>query len=318
MQKYIIRRILLFFPTLLMGSFLIFAIMRILPGDIAIVILGGEEEVITAESLENLRIQLGLYDPLWLQYVKWLWSMLNGTFGGYSLVDNEPIRNIIALRLPVSAQLAFITVIGAFSVAVPMGVIAAMRQDKWADYAIRVFLIGGLSIPSFWMGLLLLLFMLLVFRWVPPIIYRDIWENPWHNFMTMIFPAICLGWNYAAYVARVTRSTVLEVLRQDYIRTAHAKGLSVRLVMSRHCLKNALIPVVTLGGVYIEGLMSGSVIMETIFNMPGLGAAVIDTVTRRDYPVVQSLAMLFIFMVLFTNLLVDLSYSFFDPRIKYS
>lgn len=244
--------------------------------------------------------------------------MVNGSFGGTSLVDSEPIREIIKLRLPVSAQLAFITIIGAFTVAVPMGVIAAVRQDKWADYAIRVFLIGGLSIPSFWMGLLLLLFMLLMFRWVPPIIYRDFWENPWHNFLTMIFPAICLGWNYAAYVARVTRSTVLEVLRQDYIRTAYAKGLPVQVVMSRHVLKNALIPVVTLGGVYIEGLMSGSVIMETVFNMPGLGAAIIDTVTRRDYPVVQSLAMLFIFIVLFINLLVDLSYSFFDPRIKYS
>ena len=318
MQKYLYRRILLFFPTLLMGSLIIFGIMRVLPGDIAIVILGGEEEVITPEALENLRIQLGLYDPLWLQYLKWLWSMINGSFGGTSLVDSEPIRNIIALRMPITAQLATMTVALSVVVAIPTVVIAAVKQDKWPDYVIRIILVGGLSIPSFWAGLLILLFLLLTFRWVPPIVFQDLWENPMDNLMVMIWPTVVMAWNFAAYIARVTRSNILEVMRQDYIRTAHSKGLKSNTVLWRHALKNALIPVITLAGVYLGTLMGGTVILETVFGIPGIGSAVIDTVIRRDYPVVQSLAMLFIFIIMLANLLVDISYGHFDPRIKYS
>jgi peptide/nickel transport system permease protein len=317
MQKYLYRRILLFFPTLLMGSFIIFAIMRILPGDIAIVILGGEEEVITPEALENLRIQLGLYDPLWMQYTKWIWSMVNGSFGGHSLVDSEPIRNIIALRMPVTAQLAIMTVALSVVVAIPTGVIAAVKQDKWPDYLIRIILVGGLSVPSFWAGLLILLFLLLTFRWVPPIIFQDLWENPIDNMAVMIWPILVMAWHFAAYIARVTRSNILEVMRMDYIRTAHSKGLKQNTVLWRHALKNALIPVITVAGVYLGTLMGGTVILETVFGIPGIGSAVIDTVIRRDYPVVQSLSMLFIFIIMLANLFVDISYGFFDPRIKY-
>jgi peptide/nickel transport system permease protein len=301
-----------------MGSFIIFAIMRILPGDIAIVILGGEEEVITPEALENLRIQLGLYDPLWMQYAKWIWSMVNGSFGGTSLVDSEPIRNIIALRMPVTAQLAIMTVALSVVVAIPTGVIAAVKQDKWPDYLIRIILVGGLSVPSFWAGLLILLFLLLTFRWVPPIIFQDLWENPIDNMAVMIWPILVMAWHFAAYIARVTRSNILEVMRMDYIRTAHSKGLKQNTVLWRHALKNALIPVITVAGVYLGTLMGGTVILETVFGIPGIGSAVIDTVIRRDYPVVQSLSMLFIFIIMLANLFVDISYGFFDPRIKYS
>ena len=301
-----------------MGSLIIFGIMRVLPGDIAIVILGGEEEVITPEALENLRIQLGLYDPLWMQYLKWLWSMINGSFGGTSLVDSEPIRNIIALRMPITAQLAIMTVGLSVVVAIPTGVIAAVNQDKWPDYLIRIVLVGGLSIPSFWAGLLILLFLLLTFRWVPPIVFQDLWENPIDNMMVMIWPTLVMAWHFAAYIARVTRSNILEVMRQDYIRTAHSKGLKQNTVLWRHALKNALIPVITVAGVYLGTLMGGTVILETVFGIPGIGSAVIDTVIRRDYPVVQSLAMLFIFIIMLANLFVDISYGFFDPRIKYA
>lgn len=322
MQKYIARRLLLFIPTLILASVVIFSILRILPGDVALAMLGQEAAEggsgFTETQLRQVRESLGLNDPLPVQYGKWVWSMVNGEFGGESIRTREDLSSIIARRLPVTLQLALYTIVLAMIVAVPMGILSALYQDKWPDYVLRITAILGQSMPNFWIALLLLLFFVTMVGWSPPLGYSNLWNDPWHHLQIMIWPALILAWRFSAYVTRITRSGMLEVLAQDYVRTARAKGLNQRLVVMRHSLPNVLIPVITLGGLEVSTLLGGTVILENLFGVPGIGQGIVDAAVGRDFPVVQSLAMLLVFFMLTLNLIVDLAYSYVDPRVRYS
>ena len=318
MKGYVIRRLLLFVPTLFFASLLIFGAMRVLPGDVAARILNEEEGVITKDQYDALREKLGLREALPVQYGKWIWSMVNGEFGGSSLVSREPIADMVSRRLIVTGQLAMYTIVLTMIIAIPLGILAAVYQDKWPDYVIRTFTIAGHAIPNFWLALMVLLLLVLVVEWSPPLRYVHVWENPVAHLQKVIWPVLILTWGYTAFMTRITRSNVLEVLRQDYVRTARSKGLHEVVVMSRHVLRNALIPVITVGGFYLSFLLSGSLILENIFGIPGIGQGIIHGATERDYPVIQSLTLLLVFFLLTVNLLVDLLYKLVDPRIDYS
>lgn len=319
MKRYLIRRLVLFLPTLLVASLVVFGIMRALPGDVVGVVLGGTgQTAVSEEQLDAIREELGLKDPLPVQYGRWLLSMVNGQFGGRSLETREPIRSLVARQLPVTALLTFYAIGLAVLLSVPLGILAAIRQNGWPDYLIRIAAIAGNAMPSFWVGLMALLGLVIVFQWSPPVIYRDIWENPWEHLQIMLIPALALGWQYSAHVTRVTRSSALEILRQDFIRTARAKGLPERLVVSGHVVRNALIPVITVASLQLGAVLSGAIILESIFGLPGLGRGVVSAVTARDYPVIQSLAMLLVFLILGVNLVVDIVYGLIDPRISYA
>ena len=321
MHVYITRRLLLFVPTLLLGTMMVFAVMRILPGDIAMSILGQEAQEggqpVDATRLHDLRETLGLNDPVPVQYAKWVWSMVNGEFGGKTLLASEPIADVIALRFPKTAQLAIMAFTMSIIIGIPLGILAALYQDKRPDYVIRMVLVGGLSIPSFWLAMLVLLAGLLCFNWVPPVAYVGITENFFGNMQIMFLPAFIIGFHSATLKARVTRATMLEVMRQDYIRTAYSKGLARRVVLTRHALRNTMIPVVTIAGLNLTALFGGTVILESIFGIPGMGTGMIEGVRTRDYPLVQSLGALFLFITMIGNLIVDLSYGWLDPRVKY-
>ena len=320
MRQYLARRLLLFIPTLFLASLGIFTAMRVIPGDVAVIILAGEESIdmVSQDQFDNLRRELGLSDPLPLQYGKWVWSMVNGEFGGRSLLDKEPLSEVVVRRGLVTMQLAVYTIIVSMLVAVPLGVIAAVKQDKWPDYAIRIFTITGHALPNFWLALLALLFLVLYFSWSPPLRYQPVWVDPWTHFQKIIWPVLILSWGYSSNITRIARSSMLEVLRQDYIRTARSKGLRDSIVLLRHALRNAIIPVVTLGGLCIGGLLSGTVILEAVFGLPGIGQGIVQSATLRDYPVIQSLAMLLVVIMLSLNLIIDIVYAYIDPRITYS
>ena len=298
MKGYVIRRLLLFVPTLFFASLLIFGAMRVLPGDVAARILNEEEGVITKDQYDALREKLGLREALPVQYGKWIWSMVNGEFGGSSLVSREPIADMVSRRLIVTGQLAMYTIVLTMIIAIPLGILAAVYQDKWPDYVIRTFTIAGHAIPNFWLALMVLLLLVLVVEWSPPLRYVHLWENPVAHLQKVIWPVLILTWGYTAFMTRITRSNVLEVLRQDYVRTARSKGLHEVVVMSRHVLRNALIPVITVGGFYLSFLLSGSLILENIFGIPGIGQGIIHGATERDYPVIQSLTLLLVFFLL--------------------
>jgi peptide/nickel transport system permease protein len=316
---YITRRVLLFFPTLFFASLLIFGAMRILPGDVASHILLDEEGAyVTEEAYEKLQEQLGLTDPLPVQYGKWIWSMVNGELGGQSLITKEPISEIVSRRIVVTAQMAAYTIVLTMLISIPLGILAAVYQNKWPDYLIRTFTIAGHSIPNFWLALMVLLMLVVYFDWSPPLRYRTLWEDPVTHLQKMIWPVTILTWGYTAFLTRITRSNILETLRQDYIRTARSKGLHEAVILSRHALRNALIPVITVAGFYLGFLLSGSLILENIFGVPGIGQGIIHAANERDYPVIQSLTLLMVAILLGVNLIIDMLYTVIDPRISYS
>jgi len=314
LQRYILRRMVWMLPTLFLGTLLVFAVMRVLPGDVAELIVGQEA---AERGGERDMARLGLSDPLHVQYGKWLWSMVNGEFGGETLRTRELVRDELAFRLPKTAELGMLAFIISVFLGIPAGVVAAIYQDKWPDYVIRMILVGGLSIPSFWLALMMLLGLLLLFRYTPPIAYVGPTENLWENLQIMAMPAFILGFHSATTKARVMRAQILEVSRQDYIRTARAKGLMERVILWRHAMKNALLPVVTIMGLQLLTLISGTVILETIFGIPGMGNGLVEAVRYRDYPLVQSFVTLYLAAAMAANLLTDLSYAWLDPRIKY-
>lgn len=322
MSKYLIRRLVLFVPTLIMGTLLVFTVMRILPGDLAESILSAEANETGREvdlaRLAHLRETMGLNDPLHVQYGKWVWSMVNGEFGGKTLVDGEPIREVLAFRLPKTLELGLLGFSLSIVLGIPLGVVAAVYQDKWPDYVIRMILVGGLSIPSFWLALMMLLALLLLFNYVPPLGYVGPTEDLWGNLQIMAMPTFIIGFHAATTKARVTRAQILDVLRQDYIRTARSKGLQERVVLWRHAMKNAMIPVVTIAGLNLVTILGGTVILESIFGIPGMGTGLVEAVRERDYTLVQSIVTLFLVVTMIGNLSVDLSYAWLDPRIKYS
>ena len=317
MQVYIVRRLLLIVPTLFVVSLIIFFILRLLPGDVALVILAGGGDVeVDPQEYTKLRQELGLDRPFYEQYVSWIWGLAR-LEGGESLFTRRPVFSEIGAGLPVTVELAILSNLIAMVIAIPVGVISAIRQDSIWDYALRIFAISGMAMPVFWTGSLIILLLVIYFQWLPPLQYASLWDDPISNLKQMMFPAITLAHFQAALLSRMTRSTMLEVLRQDYVRTAWAKGLVPRVVILRHALRNALLPVVTLMGLQFGRQLGGTVIVESIFVLPGVGFLLVDAILNRDWPMVQTLITLFAVSFMLINLLVDLVYSWLDPRIRY-
>ncbi|MCS7206658.1 MAG: ABC transporter permease [Dehalococcoidia bacterium] len=316
MHIYILQRLLLAVPTFLGAVVLVFVLMRLLPGDVVAVLVPGGESAASQEHIARLREQLGLTRPLPVQFWDWFSRALRFDFG-HSLWTGQPIRTEFALRYPVTISLLVVSLAVSVAIALPAGILMALKQDTWVDYLLRIFTIAGLSIPNFFLAILAIVGLVLLFHWTPPLEYRPLWEDPWLNFQRLMLPALITGYRLSAVGARLTRSSMLEVLREDYIRTARAKGLRERVVVSRHALKNALIPVVTLIGLEVITLFGGIVIVETVFTIPGMGRFLVDAIFHRDYPSVQALVFVFALFVLVVNLVVDLVYAWLDPRIRY-
>jgi peptide/nickel transport system permease protein len=317
MWQYVTKRVLLMIPTLIGAALVIFLLMNIVPGDIALLVIGGDQGGdINPRELAKLREQLGLDRPLHVQFFSWLWDVVRLDFGK-SLWTGAPIMEEIMIRLPLSLEVAILATIVSTIIAIPLGTIAAIRQDTWVDYVVRVVSIGGLAIPSFWTGILIILFLVIFFEWGPPLEFASITEDPWENFKQLVWPIVSVGYRNAAVTTRMTRSTILEVMREDYIRTAWSKGLRERVVVTKHALKNAMLPVITIIGTEVAFLIGGLVVTETVFTLNGVGRFMVDAIAHRDIPVVQTLVLLIAFTFVFVNLLTDLLYAWFDPRISY-
>ncbi len=314
MRQYVFRRLLLFFPTLILVSLLIFGLIRVVPGDAALAMLG--ESDFSDEDLQLAREYLGLDVPIHLQYVDWIKGIVTADLG-LSFQDQTPIGPEIVRRIPLTMELAVLTMFFSLVLAVPIGVISALKQDNWVDYAIRSFSVLGLTMPTFWVGTIVIMILSIFFDWIPALIFRNFWEEPTVNFTQLIFPALVLGFFTNAVTARMTRAQMLEIMRFDYIRTARAKGLHELHVVIRHALRNALLPVTTIAGLQFGALLGGTVITETIFGLPGLGRLFVSSVFERDYPVLQTITLLFATIFLALNLFVDLLYGWLDPRIRY-
>ena len=315
MHKYVLRRLLLALPVLLLSSLIVFGLMRVMPGD-ALTVLMGESGNIGDKELAKLRRDLGLDRPYHEQYAIWLWQMVSLNPGD-SIFTNEPIPVSLRKAIPVTVELAALAMIIGLVIAVPVGVLSATRQDSTSDYVGRMVAVSGLSLPDFWLATLVITFAAIWFHWIPPIGYVSLWESPWRNLQQFLLPAAVLGFRLSAATMRMTRSTVLEVLREDYVRTAWAKGLAGRIVVYKHALKNALIPVVTIVGGQLGVLLAGTVVVETIFALPGMGRLTVEAILFRDYPVVQTNVMLVAATLVTLNLVVDLTYAYLDPRIRY-
>jgi len=318
-QAYVARRLILGALTGVLVSLLIFIILRVAPGDVALMLAlqeGGEQARITTEQLERIREQLGLNVPLPMQYFNWVRDIVVLEWGE-SMFGAGSVWEGFKTKMPVTLELVLMTIFIATVVGIPAGIIMAMNQDTWIDYVVRVITLAGLSVPNFWTATLLLVGGMYLLDWNPRLGYVRLFDDPVANLSQFIWPALVLAFYGTASYSRMMRSTMLEVLRQDYIRTAHAKGLRSLVVTYRHALKNALIPVITVIGVSFALTMGGSVIMERIFNLPGIGNFLIEGMNNRDYPVVQSLVLVFAMWVVLVNLVVDLAYGWLDPRIRY-
>ena len=318
MRTYLAKRLLLIVPTLFGVAAVVFLIMRVIPGDVTLLILGGDQTGrIDPQQLAAMRHQLGLDQPLAVQFGAWLWGVLRLDFGT-SLWTGQPVIEEVLIRLPLSLEVAILATIVSVLLAVPLGMLAAVRQDTWVDYVIRLFSIGGLAMPSFWIGLLMVLATITFFGWAPPLVFTAITEDPIANLSQMILPALSVGYRYSAVSMRMTRSTVLEVLREDYVRTARAKGVSESLVVMRHALRNALLPVITVVSLEFAFLIGGLVVTEQVFNLNGIGKLLVDAVAHRDYTLIQALVLLLAAVFVLINFVVDMVYVVLDPRIRYS
>ncbi len=317
MQAYIVRRLLALIPTLFFASLIVFVTVRLIPGDIIDMMLSQNDIAADKFSRDQLVAALGLDKPIWTQYVHWMGNiLLSGDFGR-SLWQNTPVSELLLARLPVTFQLGAMALCVALLVAIPIGAYSAMRQDTAGDYLGRSFSILMLAVPGFWMGTMVVVFPSIWWGWSPDVKFIPFRDDPIHNLKQMIIPAIILGTSLSAVTMRLTRTMMLEVLRQDYIRTAWAKGLPEKLIVARHALRNALIPVVTLIGLQAPLLLGGAVIMEQIFVIPGMGLLLLDAVTQRDYPIITGVFLIVGVAVMLINLLVDLSYGLLDPKVRY-
>jgi len=317
--RYLARRLLLFPPTLVGASILIFVLLRLVPGDIAEILVyqtGSESSVVQQKQIQQLRAELGLDRPVAVQYVDWLGKTLRGDFG-QSYSQKRPVAAILKERVPRSLELALLTLLIAVLWAVPLGVVSAVRANTWIDYVVRVLSISGLSLPIFFTGVLTLYLLVRLFGWLPPLEFVSFTVSPVENLKQLIWPALAQAYYISAPITRLTRSQLLEVIRQDYVRTARAKGLGERAVVYRHALSNSLLPVVTFIGWWGGRLLGGIVIVEIIFSIPGMGSALAQAVSQRDYPTVQAMVFVMALIFLTLNLLVDLVYAWLDPRIKY-
>ena len=301
-------------PTLLGMSIIIFLMLRLLPGDIVDIIAGADGQADSA-ARAKLRDAMGLSDPLWLQYLHWLGDLLRGDFGT-SMRSGKPVSELFARALPITIELALLSILIASLVAIPLGVISAVRRDTGIDYVARFFGLVGLSLPNFWIATLLLLFTSKMFGWVPSINFIPFTEDPVGNLKQFLLPAFAIAIQLMAIIMRMTRATMLEVMGQDYVRTARAKGLSDRLVVYRHALRNALIPVITVIGFQLGALLGSTAIIEVIFGLNGMGNTLLQAITNRDYTLVQAAALYLAIVFVLVNLLVDVMYAVLDPRIK--
>ena len=316
MTRYVVRRFIMMVPTLLGVAVLVFVLMRLLPGDIVEVRFAAEGGTVSPDVLQQERGRLGLDRPMWRQFVDWMAGLARLDLGR-SMWTGDAVTHEIAIRAQLSLEVAIIATIVAVTLAIPLGVVAALRQDTWIDYLVRIVSIAGLATPSFWLGILILLAFLILFHWTPPMTYVPIWTHPWRNLEQLIWPALATGYRYSAVAPRMTRSAVLEVLREDYIRTARSKGLWQRLILTRHALKNAMLPVVTVIGLEFAFLIGGLVVTEQVFNLNGLGKLFVDAVTHYDYTLVQGLVLVVAAGFVVSNFVVDIVYGWLDPRIRY-
>ena len=313
MLSYFIRRLLATIPVIGMVAFFVFSLLYLTPGDPAAVIAG---DIATSEDIERIRQKLGLDQPFWTRFGTWAWAVLQGDLG-VSIFTNLPVARLIGQRVEPTLSLAICTLIVAVLVAVPLGVIGAWKAGKFIDRLVMLFSVLGFSIPVFVLAYLLIYVFAIELDWLPVQGYTPIREGFWPWLSHLILPSIALGTIYVALIARITRATMLDVLAQDYVRTAHAKGLPPNAVLMQHALKNAAVPIVTIIGIGVALLISGVVVTETVFAMPGIGRLTVDAIIRRDYPIIQGVILLFSAIYVFVNLAVDLSYKLFDPRIQY-
>jgi len=329
MRAYIIRRLFLIVPTVLLVTIIVFLTVRFVPGsliDLMASQMAGESAVSPEEIAEQLRHELGLDQPVWKQYLRWLgaWRQDDGTFSGIiqgdlgnSLWTNRPILGEIVQKIPISVELGIMAIVTALLIAFPVGIYSAIRQDTMGDYVGRSIAIFFMAVPGFWLGTMIIVFPSVWWGWIPPVDYTPITEDFWENIKQFIIPSILMGMVMSGVTMRMTRTMMLEVLRQDYIRTAWSKGLRERVVVIRHALKNAMIPVVTVIGLQLPVVIGGTVIMEQIFNLPGMGRFMIDSLSRRDYSVISGINIMMASVILVANLLTDLTYGYLDPRIRY-
>ena len=317
MQKYLLRRALFALGTLLGVSLIIFVILRILPGDPLVAIMGFEGHAkLTPDQRARLMQDLGLADSLPVQYVRWLRDIVSGQLGK-SFFRGDTVAGLILHRGPLSAEIAFLALVVSWLVGLPVGVLSALRPNGWADSIARSISVLFIAVPGFWLALLVVLALLFWFGYKAPIVIVHLWENPWQNFQQVIGPAMVLGLAQGAYIARMSRSCLLEVIREDYVRTARAKGAQERAVVLRHALPNALLPVITISGVLLGFVLGGSVAVEQAFGVPGLGRALVVAIVERDIIVVQNLVLLYAAIFVVVNVFVDMSYALIDPRIRY-
>jgi len=312
-HKYVLRRLLVAISSLVIASLVVFSLPRMIPGDVVQLML---EERAYGKDLEDLRAKLGLNRPIYVQYFEWSGRVVQGQLGE-SLWTKRPVLEELARRLPVSLKLGLLALVFSLSIALPVGILAAVRQDSLADYVTRSLAILGLSIPGFWIATLVILLPSLWWNWSPPIQFTEWSADPWAHLAQFVIPAFILGIASAAAIMRLTRAQLLEVLRQDYVRTAWAKGVGERSVVLKHSLKNALIPVITVLGIQITQILGGVVIFETIFGLPGMGQFLFNAINQRDYPVIQGVNLLIVSVVVLINLVVDACYAYLDPRIHY-
>jgi len=316
MNRYILSRFLLMIPTLLAVAVIIFVLVRVVPGDIVELrlVLGGS--FVTPRVIEAERARLGLNKPLWNQFTDWMLGMLRLDLG-QSMWSGEPVAREIGLRLELSLQLAVMATLIATALAIPLGTLAAVHRGGWVDHVVQVFSVAGLAVPSFWLGILFILFLLTVFQYLPPLTFTSLWVDPKANLAQLIWPALAVGYRYSAVATRMTRSALLEVLREDYVRTAWAKGLAQGIILRRHALRNAMMPVVTVIGLEFAFLIGGLVVTEQVFNLNGIGKLIVDAIGQRDYTLIQGLMLLVAAGYILMNFLVDLVYAWIDPRVSY-
>ncbi|MDP3064097.1 MAG: ABC transporter permease [Chloroflexota bacterium] len=319
MRKYVFRRLLLAVPTLVGVTLLIFVVMRVIPGDPLALVMGGEGQVahvLSGEELAKARASLGLDRPLYRQYAGWIADVARGRLGT-SFWRKTPVTELIVRRGAITAQIAIIAVALSWLVGLPSGILSAAKRNTRVDYGTRLLVTLFMAMPSFWIGTIIVTLGVIWFSWRPPMGIIYIWDRPWQNLQSTLFPALTLALGMGAVVARMARATILEVLQEDYVRTARAKGLQESLVMWRHVLKNALLPVITISGLQIGALLGGAVAVERAFGVPGLGMALILAIAERDWVVIQNLVLIYGVIFVIVNLLVDLSYGWLDPRVRY-
>ena len=323
MHRYIVTRLLLAIPTLAGAAALVFILMRLIPGDVCMIRLGSGGTHVDQAALEMCRSKLGLDQPMVVQFLSFLKNYAMFDFGT-SMWSGNPVWQEILLRLPVSLEVSILATVIAILLAIPLGTLSALKENSGLDPVVRVLAIAGIATPSFWLGIMSLILVLNVSAamtgtpWLPPIDYVPLWKDPLYNLSIVLLPAITVGYRYSAVTMRLTRSAMLEVMREDYIRTARAKGLLEQIVVNRHALKNALLPVVTLIGIEFAFLIGGLVITEQVFNLNGIGRLLVQAVQNQDNVLAQALVMLIVAVFVFTNLVVDVLYAWLDPRIRYS